>query len=482
MFERSSTMTGRIRLVITATAVLAIVGCQAGAGLDTAAPTLLPDPPSTPAPSAATSEPLGLADIDRRLPPGSYRIDEPFDAPFSIAFPTEWSLKSLSEGDASFQNTHVNGGDGAAWITIDRVESVYDDPCHGESIDLPPSATVDGLVTALTSMVGFTPGPVTDAVVGGRPGKAVELRNEIATSTAGCKQGQMLPMWTFRGGTDAATNGWSRENLWIVDVDGEPLLIDGTMFIGSTPEDSRTEIEQVVQTIRFGSASPAPVPSVAPAAAAASPAGPHRTYVALGDSLLYAAPQDCDGCTSAAVLYAHRLEADGGPPVEVHNLTMHNGLTSTGLLGYLRDGARIGRDPEDVVAAVASADIVSVTIGFNDFGSPVPDPEPLMPPFEDRLDGILRRIEELRAGQPTSVLVTQIYNNGGPAWTPMVEAQNKVICEVAARHDAVCVDIYRPFAGPDGSGPAALGYLGADQTHPSQLGMEVIAEAMATAE
>ena len=56
-------------------------------------------------------------DIDRPLQPGSYRIDAPFDAPFSIGLPNEWTLRTLSEGDVSFQNTElVDGGAGSPSI------------------------------------------------------------------------------------------------------------------------------------------------------------------------------------------------------------------------------------------------------------------------------------------------------------------------------------------------------------------------------
>jgi hypothetical protein len=96
-------------------------------------------------------------------------------------------------------------------------------------------------------------------VLGGQAGKAVELRNAIETEVAGCKEGLMLPMWTIRGGEPASTNGGSRENLWVLDVDGEPLVIDGTMFT-ATPSSSREEIESIVQSLQFGSAQPAPVP------------------------------------------------------------------------------------------------------------------------------------------------------------------------------------------------------------------------------
>src|SRR6185436_13935597 len=122
-------------------------------------------------------------------------------------------------------------------------------------------STVDGLVAALTGMAGFTPGPISDVVLDGHLGKSVETRNQIDTETAHCTDGLMLPMWTVRGGGPAATNGSSRENLWVIDVDGAPLLIDGTMFT-ATPDASRAEIEAVVRTIRFGSSPPAPVPSL----------------------------------------------------------------------------------------------------------------------------------------------------------------------------------------------------------------------------
>ena len=72
----------------------------------------------------------------------------------------------------------------------------------------------------------------------------------------------MLPMWTISGGGPAETIGGSWEDLWVIDVDDAPLLIDGTMFDGGS-EAARAVIEQVVRGGRFGSAPPAPVPTVA---------------------------------------------------------------------------------------------------------------------------------------------------------------------------------------------------------------------------
>ena len=234
--------------------VVVLAGCG-GAGPST--PTVASLPASAP---PATSVLLGASDIDRPLQPGSYRIEAPFDVRSRSAFRTSGRLKTFSEGDVSFQNTEAV--DGGAWITIDRIDTVFDDPCHGGAITPPVPSTVDGLMTALTQMVGFTPGPISEVVIDGHAGKSVELRNAIDTQLADCRRGLMLPMWTISGGGHAETIGGSSENVWVIDVDDAPLLIDGTMFDGGS-EAARAVIEQAVQSIRFGSAPPAPVPTVA---------------------------------------------------------------------------------------------------------------------------------------------------------------------------------------------------------------------------
>jgi lysophospholipase L1-like esterase len=133
--------------------------------------------------------------------------------------------------------------------------------------------------------------------------------------------------------------------------------------------------------------------------------------------------------------------------------------------------------------AIVGADVVSVTIGFNDADNSSATAIPtITKTFEENLEGILDRIQELRAGKRTAIRVTNLYNNGGPGWAALVEAVNAVTCRVAERHDAICVDVYKAFNGPDGTtDPLALHYLGPDGVHPSQAGMNVIADALAAA-
>jgi lysophospholipase L1-like esterase len=448
------------RSLLAASLLVLVAACGGSPG------TVTPGVPSAPlpTPTAPTAVSLGVADIGRSQPAGTYRIAEPFGVPFTVTVPTAWSLGSLGPGKLDLATA-----DGLSSIAIELIENVFADPCHSQSgpMEPPVASTVDAIVAAIADWPGFRTEPVSDPSIGGHAGKAFDLVNTIDSERDGCYDPQLLRLWTVRGGLEEFTVGGSKDRLWFVDVEGTPVLL--------APGGAGSDLAASIQF-------EAPVAWTPPGPTEA-PTGPRLSYVAIGDSLLFAAEQDCDGCTSAAVIYGAQMAADLGLPVDVHNLTMHNGLDSAMLRGYFERGARLGRVREDLFATVAAADVISLTIGFNDATTPDPSNIPaLTKAFKASLDEILGHIIELRAGKPTAIRVTNVYNNGGPAWTAVVEAMNEVTCAVAEAHDAVCVDIYEPFNGSDGTGsPAALGYLGADATHPSQLGMEVIAAALVAA-
>jgi hypothetical protein len=259
----------RIPMALGATAILvAVIGGgillnqrnqsgvgSGGAGASTPSPAASPSHLSSPSASGGL---LDSSDVNRELDPGMYRVAGPFDVPFAIRFPSGWSLKSLAQGDVQFLNTAVNGGNGAAWVSLDLVENVFADPCHtaGGPIKPPVPSTVDGVVTALTRMVGFSAGPVSDVVVGGYAGKVIELTNSIDTDTAGCTGNApgMLPMFTFRGGGSGATNGGlndgAREHISVIDVAGTLVLIDRETF-DETLDASIPEADTIVQSLAF---------------------------------------------------------------------------------------------------------------------------------------------------------------------------------------------------------------------------------------
>jgi len=171
--------------------------------------------PTAGAPSP-TTHPTSIGSADQRLlAAGTYQVGDPFGIPTTVTLPAGWTLDHVDAGDV-----YLSSAD--AWIVIDILTNVFDDPCHSASgpIRPPVAPTVDAVVAALTGMAGFTAGPVLDIAVGERAGKAFDLGNGIRTQSADCYQIERLPMWTNRAGTEQWTIGGSHERLWVVDVDG----------------------------------------------------------------------------------------------------------------------------------------------------------------------------------------------------------------------------------------------------------------------
>ncbi|HZM72880.1 MAG TPA: hypothetical protein VFC71_05850 [Candidatus Polarisedimenticolia bacterium] len=217
---RPMNMYAKLAIAAAAVVVVAIVGYNLLPGRgDVGGPS--PSPTQTPVP-------IVLANVGHLLQKDTtYRVGIPYDLPFTIRFPEAYQLHRLEIGEVQFESVTV--GNGA--VTVDLVDGVFSDPCHTEggpqkAPDLP--MTVDGVVDALTNLVDFDAGPVTDATIGGRTGKAVTISNSIDTETAACSGGPMLPLWTFRSNPEgSATNGGTTQYLWVLDVDGTVVIVAG---------------------------------------------------------------------------------------------------------------------------------------------------------------------------------------------------------------------------------------------------------------
>lgn len=250
--RRFSTMSTPARLGVAAAAI-AVVAIAGYAVLPRNASVGVPTPTASPSPIPSTITSGGL---EKGLAAGTYRVGDPFVQPFAITLPSTWYPKALVPGDVEFAKPDpTDGNSWPAWIVIDRVENVFADPCHadGGPISPPVPSTVDGYVTALTRLVGVPAGPVTDAVIDGHPGKTFVLTNSIDGESVGCSGGGMLSLWTFKGASGtggAATPGGATDHIWVIDVDGTPIVIDGETF-PDTPPAFVQEIEQIVQGLDF---------------------------------------------------------------------------------------------------------------------------------------------------------------------------------------------------------------------------------------
>jgi len=222
-----------------------------------------------------------------------------------------------------------------------------------------------------------------------------------------------------------------------------------------------------------------PEPDYSAAAPRAAP-----VVLALGDSV--PAGTACD-CSPFPTLYGALLSRHVGVPVTVDNEAV-SGLDTTGLLAQLRQPR--------VADEVRRASVVLLTIGANDFADNhdrVVDDDCARDTATDcvsdelaslqaHLATALAELRTLRAGMPTSVLVTgywNVFEDGGvarrgagvsglQASIALTVRVNAAIRSVSSSAGAHYVDLFEPFQrrgrdidsllAPDGDHPDAAGH------------------------
>jgi lysophospholipase L1-like esterase len=229
------------------------------------------------------------------------------------------------------------------------------------------------------------------------------------------------------------------------------------------------------------------------------PAG-SLSLVGLGDSVPGALRCEAP-CRSYVDAYGELASAALHQPVVVDNLATNDGLTSRTLLHRIQGDASHR-------AAIASADLITLTIGNNDWQGPCDWSNHTFclasgqKDVETNLIAILDEISELRGDKPTAIRVTNYYDfyagdpNAASIWGLPSSAENSakvhaafskaltafdsMICTVATAHGATCVDIRAPFNGPKGTKDAGP-LLAGDHIHPAKAGHDLIAKSIAAA-
>lgn len=230
------------------------------------------------------------------------------------------------------------------------------------------------------------------------------------------------------------------------------------------------------------------------------------SVVALGDSIAMALPE-CDGCTSFVDLWAEGLSKAAKRPVQVSNHAV-SGAEATEVLDQVKGDSATR-------TALKGADLVVVALGINDTpwnrrDDPC-DAAPEYPviewgrigrrcisrvtgEYEATLEAILDELDTLRAGNPTTLRLTTVYNavignHVDPSWdSPAAVAPSKAAnelfattqCRLARHHGGVCIDVHRAFNGANGSRPAKR-FLASDYAHPDSQGHEAIAQLLLNA-
>jgi hypothetical protein len=218
-------------------------GVSGGVGPSTpnATPVATPEPTPTP-------RPLPVSDVGGRLEPGTYVTGAPFRVRATFTVPAGWRGNVGGPYGAWLVRADGRGGVGFSFF-----EKVYADPCHYRDpglLDPLPGPTVDDLATALSSLPGLVATTPTDVTVSGYRGKQLTLT--APGSFDGCT---LAPAGSFRiwelplGATNDMAPG-QVDRVWILDIDGERLVIDAQEVPGETAA-SRAEVSAIIDSIRI---------------------------------------------------------------------------------------------------------------------------------------------------------------------------------------------------------------------------------------
>jgi hypothetical protein len=230
--------------------LIALAACGGASGTSTAPSGTSTAPIGTVEASvlaSPTPRPLGVGQ-QGPLESGTYVTASPFLSRVTFSPPPGW-YASMGGPYAVFLDPSlvtVSDDDGLVELVI--FDKVFADPCHLDQglLNPPPGASVDDLANALAkvpSLVATTP---TDVTVGGYHGKQLTLT--APTTLAACSVWQ-LPL----GATNTMVPG-ERDQYWILDVNGQRLVIDSHEVPSESAAD-KAAVQAILDSIRIAPAS-----------------------------------------------------------------------------------------------------------------------------------------------------------------------------------------------------------------------------------
>lgn len=226
---------------VAAVLVVAVAGMtlflpgEGGLGRPQASPTPLPTPRAT----------LTVGD-SVALEPGTYVTADDFLVRVTLTVPAGWN-GNLGGPYAVYLARPYGRGE----VIISVFDKLYADACRLDQgiLDPVPGPTVDDLATAITSMPGLEATTPTDVTLGGYAGK--ELTITAPASGAGCLLGpDGFSIWQLPRGAIYTMVPGQRDRLWILDVEGQRIVIDASGLPGLTPQD-QAEVQGILDSIRL---------------------------------------------------------------------------------------------------------------------------------------------------------------------------------------------------------------------------------------
>ena len=120
---------------------------------------------------------------------------------------------------------------------------LFSDPCRWiDAREDPIGPTVENLADAFVAQTAYEASTPLDVTLGGYSGKLVNL--QLPSDVASCDAGEFYP-WVGSIYAQGPDNRW---DVWILDVEGERIVVLGTYFPGTSAED-RAEQQAIIDSI-----------------------------------------------------------------------------------------------------------------------------------------------------------------------------------------------------------------------------------------
>ncbi len=236
-----------IRFAVATAAVVAVAAAgiylapRQGGGGQGGSPPPSPSPSPSPSPTA-TLQPLAGSPLEAG-PVIARGLGSSSSTSVTFTVPEGWEG---FDGSCVLPVTGTTAPDGMGICFGEVNVGLYSDPCHGSTgpADVPVGPSVDELVDALTAQTAYEVSSPIDVTLGGYAGKRIDL--QLPTDVASCDLGEFYP-WSGSIYAQGPDNRW---HLWILDIEGDRLIVISTDFPGTTAED-RAEQQAIVDSIQI---------------------------------------------------------------------------------------------------------------------------------------------------------------------------------------------------------------------------------------
>ena len=215
----------------------------------TARPSLPATPTATPAATPAPTS-RAITPWPTLLEPGAHEVGSPFRVRVAFTVPGGW------QGEIPGPNLAILEREGrSTGINFQLFDTVWADPCDFDrgALEPPVGQSVDDLVSALVAMPTIEVSRPSDVTLGGRDATSLVLTAPATSEGCTLDDEGRLRIWQLPLGATLSLAPGEQTRVWILDVEGERLVIDVPVNPGQNPDDV-AEIQEILESLRFSAA------------------------------------------------------------------------------------------------------------------------------------------------------------------------------------------------------------------------------------